>query len=312
MPCYKPLPYKVGDFNPVTNKLSKPLVLQRTQFNLESTSLRLPCGRCVGCRLERSRQWAVRCVHEASLYEDNCFITLTFNNASLVEMCPDGSLDVRHFQLFMKRLRKRFGDGIRFFHCGEYGEKFGRPHYHAILFNFDFHDKYLWKENNGYKLYRSPTLEALWPFGHSSVGTATFESAAYVARYIMKKITGDAAVDHYLSKPDFETGEIFKLKPEYTTMSRRPGIAAGWYEQFKDDVHSRDSVVLRGREMMPPRFYDSRFELTNPEEFEDLKVRRKLKAKLLDKDSTESRLSQRLKGKLKSISLLLRGLDKEL
>jgi hypothetical protein len=309
MPCYKPLPYVPGDFNPLTNKLFKPLVLPRTKYNLEFYKLRLPCSRCVGCRLERSRQWAIRCVHEASLYENNCFITLTYAPSHLPK---DGSLDVREFQLFMKRLRKKYGEGIRFFHCGEYGEKHGRPHYHAILFNFDFSDKYLWKEDNGYKLYRSPSLEALWPYGHSSVGTATFESAAYVARYILKKVTGDSADDHYLSKVNPFTGEVFKLKPEYTTMSRRPGIASAWYDLYKDDVHSSDSVVIRARQMRPPRFYDSRYELTNPEDFEALKEARKRKAEPLAKDLTEPRLAARLWGKLQSISLLVRNVDKDL
>ena len=118
------------------------------------------------------------------MYDDNCFITLTYSNQHIP---ADGSLDVRVFQKFMKRLRKRFGDGIRFYHCGEYGSLLGRPHYHACLFNFDFPDKYLWKENNGQKLYRSPSLEELWPYGYSSIGTVTFESAAYVARYILKR-----------------------------------------------------------------------------------------------------------------------------
>jgi len=309
MPCYKPLPYVPGDFNPATNKLSKPRVLPRTKYNLEFYKLRLPCSRCIGCRLERSRQWAIRCVHEASLYEDNCFITLTYSPKYLP---VDGSLNVRHFQLFMKRLRKRFGEGIRFFHCGEYGEKYRRPHYHAIIFNLDFHDKYLWKENNGYKLYRSPTLEALWPYGHSSVGSATFESAAYVARYILKKVTGDDASNHYVGSVDFDTGECSVLKPEYTTMSRRPGIASAWFDKFQSDVYPSDTVALRGREMRPPRFYDGRFELTDPEEFESLKVRRKASMEVLKGDSTEPRLLSRLKGKMKSVSLLLRNLDGEL
>jgi hypothetical protein len=180
------------------------------------------------------------------------------------------------------------------------------------LFNFDFSDKYLWKEDNGYKLYRSPSLEALWPYGHSSVGTATFESAAYVARYILKKVTGDSADDHYLSKVNPFTGEVFKLKPEYTTMSRRPGIASAWYDLYKDDVHSSDSVVIRARQMRPPRFYDSRYELTNPEDFEALKEARKRKAEPLAKDLTEPRLAARLWGKLQSISLLVRNVDKDL
>lgn len=310
MACYSPLPY-LPSFNYITKK-SNITVLPRTPWNLERTSLRVPCSRCIGCRLERSRQWAVRCMHEASLYENNCFITLTFNNQSLADLCPDGSLNVRHFQLFMKKLRKRFGDGIRFFHCGEYGAKFRRPHYHAILFNFDFTDKYLWKVDNGYKLYRSNDLESLWPFGHSSVGSATFESAAYVARYILKKVTGDAADAHYITDIDFDSGECKVLKPEYITMSRRPGIAKGWFDKFYSDVYPSDKVVVRQKVMKPPRYYDSQFELLYPEEMERIKDMRKANALLLKADSSESRLDVRRRVKEKQILNLVRNVDKEL
>lgn len=170
--------------------------------------IKLSCGQCVGCRLERSRQWAVRCMHEASLHKHNCFITLTFSPAALAAR-ENPSLDVRDFQLFMKRYRKRFGEGIRFFHCGEYGDKLGRPHYHACIFGHDFEDKYFWrKSDSGYPVYRSPVLEELWTHGFSEIGTVTFDSAAYVARYIMKKVNGKDAKDHYTSV-DLGTGEVF-------------------------------------------------------------------------------------------------------
>ena len=113
--------------------------------------IKLPCGQCVGCRLERSRQWAVRCMHEASLYKRNCFITLTYSNEYLP---PNMSLVKSDFQKFMKRLRKRCGSSVRYYYCGEYGENFGRPHYHAILFGFDFKDKVYWRQNtNGDRCY---------------------------------------------------------------------------------------------------------------------------------------------------------------
>ena len=129
-------------------------------------SFELPCGQCIGCRLEYSRQWAIRCMHEASLYEDNCFITLTYDQDHLPH---DRSLNKSHFQKFMKRLRKRFGGGIRFYHCGEYGERTRRPHYHACIFNFDFSDKKLFKIVNNHRLYTSEQLEELWPFGFSTM-----------------------------------------------------------------------------------------------------------------------------------------------
>ncbi len=233
--------------------------------------LQLPCGQCIGCRLERSRQWAMRCVHEASLYENNCFITLTYNEACLPR---DGSLNKKHFQDFMKRLRSRFPESpIRYYHCGEYGELHRRPHYHACLFNFDFLDRILFKEERGTRLYTSDVLASLWPMGFSTVGDVTFESAAYVARYIMKKVSGARSRDHYISEPD-ENGEVFSLLPEYTTMSRRPGIASDWFAKFGEEVFPDDFVVLRGRKMKPPRFYDSIYEVADPDEYARLKRQR--------------------------------------
>ena len=180
MTCFHPIQaYKSTE---LTKKGKRKIVFKKAE-GVPFLELTLPCGQCVGCRLERSRQWAIRCVHEASMHKKNCFITLTFDNQHLPK---DGSLDVRDFQLFMKRVRKRFGTNIRFYHCGEYGEKLGRPHYHACLFNFDFEDKILWKEINGQKLYISQSLSELWPFGFSTIGEVTYQSAAYVARYIMK------------------------------------------------------------------------------------------------------------------------------
>ncbi len=199
-------------------------------------AIQLPCGQCSGCRLERSRSWAVRCVHEASLHDENCFITLTFNNHYLD---PIGSLDKRTFQLFMKRLRKEIAPGkVRFFHCGEYGSKMKRPHHHACLFGFDFPDKWLFDTREGVDLYRSPMLERLWPFGFSTIGEVTFESAAYVARYISKKINGELAPAHY-ARVDHKTGEMFSILPEYITMSLRPGIAGAWFDKFEGDVFPR-------------------------------------------------------------------------
>jgi hypothetical protein len=251
--------------------------------------LSVPCGQCVGCRLERSRQWAIRCVHEASLHESNAFITLTFSDKYLPK---DRSLDVRVFQRFMKRLRKAIGVPIRFYHCGEYGSKLGRPHYHAIIFGYGFPDKTVWQNRNGRDLFRSKLLEKCWKYGHSSVGSVTFESAAYVARYIMKKINGDAALDHYMDI-DQDTGEVFMVKPEYTTMSRRPGIGKNWFLEYSSDVFPSDEVVMRGKKMRPPKYYDSLFEVLDPNEFVDIKKRRVKNAKKHSADQTPARLRVR-------------------
>nr|WAE43306.1 MAG: replication initiator protein [Microviridae sp.] len=250
MPCYHPIKgYKSRSLN----DSGKRSVVFNIHEGYVDLPVSVPCGRCIGCRLDRSRQWAVRCVHEASLYSKNCFITLTFDDSHLLSNL---SLVKSDFQNFMKRLRKRFGSGVRYFHCGEYGTKFSRPHHHACLFNFDFPDKVLWADRSGVKLYRSECLEGLWPFGFSTIGSVTFDSAAYVARYIVKKINGPMAVGHYGDRV-----------PEYITMSRRPGIARGWYDKFSADVFPADFVVMRGVKCKVPKYYDRIYELTNPEEY---------------------------------------------
>jgi len=233
----------------------------------------IPCGQCVGCRLERSRQWAVRCVHEAAMHDENCFITLTYNDNFIDKQ---KSLCKRDFVLFMKRLRKRYSTidplyeynahQIRFFHCGEYGDLLQRPHHHACLFGHDFPDKYLWSKRSGVNLYRSPSLEELWGYGFCTVGDVTFESAAYVARYVVKKITGKSAADHYAGR-----------EPEYVTMSRRPGIAAEWIGRYHDDVYPHDKVVVdRDLVCKPPRYYDKLFDRIGDLESQELeRIKRK-------------------------------------
>ena len=161
MPCYHPISaYQCTDGS---------IVFYESKRHDVSRSLQLPCGQCVGCRLERSRQWAIRCMHEAQMHTQNCFLTLTYDDAHLPS---DRSLHYRDFQLFIKRLRKRYpGRRIRYYMAGEYGENFGRPHWHACIFGFDFDDKKLWKRTSANSLlYRSKDLELLWPFGYSSIG----------------------------------------------------------------------------------------------------------------------------------------------
>ncbi|AXL15507.1 replication initiator protein [Microviridae sp.] len=304
MPCYHPMKaWRSLEVNP-SGKRSLVFDASKGFKDLEVT---LPCGQCIGCRIERSRQWAVRCVHEASLHDDNCFITLTYDNDHLP---ADGSLDVSHFQKFMKRLRRKFPDKrIRFFHCGEYGEKYGRPHYHALIFGFDFPDKELYQVRNDQKLFISDILSKLWPFGFSSIGSVTFDSAAYVSRYIMKKVTGDKAALHY-SDIDYDTGEILgSRKPEYVTMSRKPGIAADWFREFGSDVFPDDFVVINGKKYKPPKFYDGQFELSHPDELKAIKAKRIVDAKARSFDNTPERLHVKEKVKFVQLQRLVRGLD---
>lgn len=217
-------------------------------------------------------------MHEASLHQNNCFATLTFADQYLPE---NNSLTVEHLQKFMKRLRKAAAPTrIRFYASGEYGERFNRPHYHLCLFNWDFPDKTYWASNRGNKLYRSKLLEDLWPFGNATIGNVTFESAAYVARYVTQKVTGDAASAHYGNK-----------KPEFSVMSRRPGIGANWLSTFRTDVYPSDTVLVRGKLMKPPRYYDLAHELLYPADLEEVRQKRRQQRKT--KDELPSRLASR-------------------
>lgn len=167
----------------------------------------------------------------------------------------------------MKRVRKHFfgnaKGSVRYFHCGEYGEQLGRPHHHACLFNLDFPDKKLWSVREGVRLYRSATLENLWPHGNSTLGDVTFDSAAYVARYVTKKITGEPALAHYAGK-----------LPEYCTMSRRPGLGKDWLKKYSSDLYPKDFTVIRGKKIKIPKYYNSMYELTNPLEYASIKALR--------------------------------------
>lgn len=241
MPCFSPL-------HAFQTSAGDVVFAERGDITRELT---LPCGQCIGCRLERSRQWAVRCMHEASMHADNCFVTLTYDDDHVPH---DYSLNYRHFQLFMKRVRKSYSR-VRFYMCGEYGETYSRPHFHACLFGLRFPDLYPWRKTGaGFDLYRSPSLESLWPYGSAEVGDVTFESAAYVARYIVKKVTGINAEEHY-KIVDPSTGEIYDRVPEFTRMSLKPGIGFSWYDKYKSEVFPLDRVVVRGVECKPPRYY---------------------------------------------------------
>lgn len=322
MPCYSPI--RGWQAKRVNSSGKRSIVFSRHE-GLVDREVQVPCGKCIGCRLERSRQWAVRCVHEASLYPENCFITLTFNDDHLDK---SGSLVKRDFVLFMKNLRKMFGPGIRFFHCGEYGEGLGRPHHHACIFNFDFPDKVLWSVRDGVRLYTSGCLEALWSDpetgsckGFCTVGEVTFESAAYVARYVMKKVTGELAPSHYGGKV-----------PEYVTMSRRPGIAAGWVKKYAlSDCYNTDFLVMNGHKCKPPKFYDRCYEDMTGVEVLPSKFEAKYFGKGIDKrskvwkgisrkrkefgaaspDNTLARLAVREKLKQRQVDRLKRSVEHE-
>lgn len=271
-------------------------------------------------------------MHEAQLHEKTSFITLTYNNESLPKAPATSSqsltvagdrrpgsrqpvdrraqtetpahenqewytLAKSDLQLFTKRLnedvRRRSSKGVKYYACGEYGDRTSRPHYHIAVYGEDFSDdRQPWcKAQSGLQLWRSSRLKRLWPHGDADIGDLTFESAAYIARYITKKITGTKALDHY-NRVDRE-GNMYRLEPEFSVMSRRPGIASEWFKTFKDDVYPHDHVISRGHPAKPPRYYDKLLEQIDPSLLEHLKADRTAAAELNAGDNTPARLEAR-------------------
>lgn len=222
------------------------------------------------------------------MHKEACFLTLTYNDENLP---PGNSLVHRDIQLFLKRLRKyllrpktksnraetEIGNSkpikkIRYYMCGEYGDKTKRAHYHMCLFGWEPTDKQFYSTSGSKiksRIYTSETLNKIWGKGNVWTGEVTFESAAYVARYIMKKINGQAAKKHYESV-DPETGEIINRKPEYTKMSLKPGIGAKWLEKYQTDVYPEGTVITRGVKGKSPKYYDNKFKKLDPLAYEDL------------------------------------------
>ena len=285
MPCFHPLHgYK-------SPKNGKWISEQNSPLFHKWEPLSIPCNKCTGCRTEYSRQWAMRITHEASLWQrtsGNTFITLTYNDNWLP---THNTLIKRDFTLFMKRLRKKRKSNkqnpIRFYMCGEYGEKSDRPHYHAILFNTLFKKE----DKIGKNLYTSTELQDLWSWtnpenksqkesmGYVSHGDVTFQSAAYVANYVQKKINGKKKDQHYKIKNplDKKTGVyLTHRQQEYAQMSRKPGIAGDWLTQWKDEVYRNDSIHIDGRKMKPPKYYDRQMEILEPQKIAIIKAQRKI------------------------------------
>lgn len=291
MACNQPLPAWRAK---TPNENGKYGITFTTHLADTSQKLELPCGRCMGCRLDRARQWGIRMLHEAKLWPCNYFVTLTYDEASLprtIQGLP--TLQPEDFTLFMKRLRKHYsrikgggagapaprphpqkdtesaGDRIRYYQCGEYGETTARPHHHAILFNMPLPDlrpiHTARTNNNAHTLYTSAQLERIWGKGMVSIGQVTFETAAYVAGYITKKITGQKAAAHYQGRT-----------PEYATMSRRPGIGSAFLNKYQEEIYANDSVIIRGIEVQPPKAYDRIIERRDPDTYELVKLKRSL------------------------------------
>lgn len=295
MACYSPLVAFQAPFPAAFGPRAK----LQFKFIPGWKQIEVPCGGCIGCRLDKSRTWAARCMHEAQMHENNTFLTLTYSD----EYLPIGSegrttLDPKDLELFWKRLRKKFD--VRYYACGEYGDTTGRPHYHAIAFGLEFKDKILYTQKDGNRLYTSKTLDKLWGLGNCWIGDVTFESCAYVARYIMKKLTG----------PNSKLYEHEGIIPEFARMSLKPGIGSSWYDSFKSDLFPLDICVIRGDvKITPPKYYSQKYSLQNPTQYLILKSNREKRAlKYAPQNTPESR-NRKKEVKLAQLTQLLRGFE---
>lgn len=318
MPCYSPLE---GYKDPETGGF---------QYRRENTKekMTVPCGGCIGCRLDRARHWTARLIHESHCHPKNTFITLTYDNLNLPE---NGSLDLEHLQKFMKRMRRarevRKGrkvlhrEKIKYYAVGEYGYicphgidismvphelcNHGRPHYHIALFNcaFDVLLKYEDASDQRPK-YFSPELKELWPYGNNDVTELNPTTAMYAAGYITKKVTGKNAEDHY--RRIGPHGEICPIKPEFNVMSR--GLGKEWFEKYHADCYPSDQVPIPSAanprvENKPPRYYDNLLEKSDPELLDLIKRKRAKRATERPEEHTRSCLHDRYKVKMANVKM---------
>lgn len=262
MSCYDPLLAVDFGVDPETQKHRVKILPKRVDFNLDTLRARygnslllLPCGKCIGCIQDYKNSWAVRILLEASLYERNCFITLTYSDNCL----PSDNRPHRdEIVKFFKRLRKKIGVPIRYFYCGEKGDKSGRAHYHAIIFGYDFPDKVVHgRTAKGSIIYKSSTLSDCWHFGLSSIGEVEPGSACYVAQYSdKKKLSGE------------DDGS-------FIGMSRMPGLGC---DKFNLRWFQSDTIYCALGEATIPRFFHKLLEGLAPEYYEHWKKARKDRA----------------------------------
>lgn len=238
---------------------------------IQKTFIEVPCGQCVGCRLDKSKEWANRCMMELNYHEESWFITLTYDDEHVPwsesydtdtgEQRSAQTLVKKDFQDFMKRLRKnyKYDNKLRFYMAGEYGSSSCRPHYHAIIFGLKLDDLQVYSQSSqGFTYYNSNFLDNCWHKGFVVAAKVTWETCAYTARYIMKKLNGDQA----------KVYSEWNIQPEFTLMSRKPGIAKQYFDDHKNCMeYDQISVVTEkgGLSFKPPRYFDKLYDIEYPQ-----------------------------------------------
>lgn len=314
LPCYHPLKaWKTGRIRPDTGKP----IYEITSFQQEFPSfwkggfsvpdfVEIPCGQCIGCRIEYSRQWANRCLLEMMYHRSAYFVTLTYDDDHVPrgyypspgtgEALPSLSLSKRDCQLFFKRLRKAVSPVlIRFFGCGEYGPSTFRPHYHFIIFGLELDDlephNVVGYSKSRKQVFRSKLVERAWSFpprddrgesypgaepslaGIVTIQDVSWATCAYTARYVTKKLTG----------PYGQFYTDFNIIPPFSLMSRRPGIGRQYYDDHVDtDLYEFEFINVSteqgGKKFRPPKYYHKLFDVDYPEKSAELKETRRLMA----------------------------------
>ena len=275
MTCYAPLKCFRGD----KTKTGKREIVFREELARTPEKLELKCGQCIGCRLDNSLSWAVRCIHQAqTMTEENrqsFFLTLTYNDENLP---PDGSCNYEHVKKFIKRLRKA-GHEFTYVAVQEYGALLSRPHYHLMIFGWEPDDITMIGKSNGEDLFTSDYLQKKWNKGFISIGECTVETAAYLARYCLKKINGKNKDEHYV-RDDPLTGIVHRLEPEKICASN--GLGKAWIQKYWRDVYPDSRILAWKGEVLKaysvPRYYDNEYEKIDPEALEEVKLARKKRA----------------------------------
>lgn len=251
----------------------------------------IPCGKCIGCRLEYSKEWATKGCLEAEYYTENWFLTITYDQDHLPEAGtmidpktgeelgknPFGTLKNEDMTLFIKRLRQYYErkynhKGIRYMMCGEYGDQGQRPHYHAIMYNLPLHNIHFHQYNENHEtLWRCEELEEIWGKGLIVAAEVNWNTCAYVARYITKKVGIPTQEKYY---------DCLGVNPEFFRMSRKPGIGRQYFEDHKNEIYNKDEIIIKkynGGQMKvkPPKYYDKLYDSINTKEFELLKAKRR-------------------------------------
>lgn len=280
MPCFRPLFAYPGP----PGAKDRRFVFSANKSYEGARATQFKCGRCIGCRLDKSRDWMVRIVHESKMHDSSLFMTPTYSKENLP---ADMSVSMLDHQNFIRRLQTHFEFNVRYFGVGEYGGKLLRPHYHTIGFGIDFPDLKPWKKTGpGLVVYRSEILEGIWGLGHILVGRVTPQSAGYCARYSLKKVYGEQAADAY-RRVNPETGETWQVRPEFVVMSKRPGLGDSWFQKFGRDAFPSDFLIVDGRKVAVPVYYKRKLD-----EMQALRVvaRRKEQARGHAADATDWRL----------------------